>query len=98
LYAVAAVVAAGAIGAGVYAAQSQDSDALAIATARIDLIQAITAAEQHVGGKAVSAEFEREKDQLFIEVEVIRDRIVMEVTIDAQSGAIVSAVEEKDDD
>lgn len=95
MYAAAAiVVAACAIGAGVYAAQPRDNDASAITTAKLDLVQAIIAAEKHVGGKAVSAEFERDKGQFLFEIEVIKDKTVVDVKIDAETGNVISAVED----
>jgi uncharacterized membrane protein YkoI len=101
LYAAAAVVVAVAIGGGVYAAQSQDHDAPAIAMAlaavKIDIIEAITAAERHVDGKAASAELERENGRWLYEIEVIKEKVVMEVKVDSESGQVISAIEEKDD-
>ena len=49
-----AVISAATIG-GAYAARSGDNDALAIASAKLDLTQAVSAAERHVGGKAARA-------------------------------------------
>ena len=43
----------------VYAAEPQADDARAIATAKINMAQAITAAEQYVGDKASRAEYEQ---------------------------------------
>lgn len=41
--------------AGAYAAKSSENDAFAIAAAKIGLVQAVSTAEAHVGGKAAPA-------------------------------------------
>jgi uncharacterized membrane protein YkoI len=93
-----AAAAAIAIG-GAYAAQqgSPENDALAIASAKISLTQAISAAEQHVGGKAAKAEYERDKGQWVFDVEVVKDKTVMDVKVDPASGKVIAATEDKTD-
>lgn len=91
-----AVVSTTALG-GAYAAKSAENDALAIATSKISLAQAVTAAESHVGGKASKAEYERHKGQWVFDVEVVKDKTVMDVAVDASSGKVLSAVEDKAD-
>ncbi len=91
-----ALLSATAIG-GAYAANSAENDALAIAGAKIGMAQAVTAAEQHVGGKASKAEYERHKGQWVFDVEVVKDRKVMDVTVDSTSGMVLAAVEDKAD-
>ncbi len=80
-----------------YAAESVENDALAIAGAKISLTQAVAAAEQHVGGKASQAEYEHEKGQSVFEVEVVKDKSVMDVKVDPMSGQVIAAVEDKAD-
>ena len=87
---------AAAIG-GAYAASSTENDALAIAGAKIGLTQAVSAAEQHVGGKASRAEYERHKGQWVFDVEVVKDKRVMDVKVDPTSGMVTAAVEDKTD-
>lgn len=91
-----AALSAAAIG-GAWAAQSEDNDALAISGAKIGLSQAVTAAEQHVGGKAAKAEYERHKGQWVIDVEVVKDKKVMDVSVDPLTGKILAASEDKSD-
>ena len=86
-----------AIGSAAYAAKSAENDALAISGATIGLTQAITAAEQHVGGKASKAEYEQHKGQWVFDVEVVKDKQVMDVTVDATSGKVIAAIEDKAD-
>jgi uncharacterized membrane protein YkoI len=93
---VAAALSAFAIGAG-HAANSQENDALAVASAKIDLARAVAAAEQHVGGKAAKAEYERHKGQWVYDIEVVKDKKVMDVKVDAGSGSVISATEDKAD-
>jgi uncharacterized membrane protein YkoI len=83
---------------GAYAAQSaKENDALAIASAKIDLTQAIAAAEQHIGGKAARAEYERSKGQWVFDIEVVKGTTVMDVKVDAANGKILAATEDKTD-
>jgi len=80
-----------------YAATSPENDALAIASAKVSLTQAVTTAEQHVGGKAARAEFEHHKGQWVFDVEVVQGKQVMDVKVDPLSGRILSAVLDKTD-
>jgi uncharacterized membrane protein YkoI len=85
---------------GAYAAQSsnvKENDAVAIAAAKIDLTQAIAAAEQHVGGKAAKAEYERDKGKWVFDVEVVKGQTVMDVKVDPASGKVIAATEDKTD-
>jgi uncharacterized membrane protein YkoI len=98
--AAAAAFTAAAIGGAAYAASKagMEDDALAIANAKIGLAQAVAAAEQHVGGKAAKAEFEQARGgQWVFDVEVVKDRTVMDVAIDATTGKVLSAVADKSD-
>lgn len=82
---------------GAYAVTAPDSDTAAIGMARIGLVQAVTAAEQHIGGKASRAEYERHQGQWVFDVEVVKDKTVMDVAVDANSGKVISAVADKAD-
>jgi uncharacterized membrane protein YkoI len=82
---------------GAYAAQSAGDDALAIAGAKIGLTQAVIAAEQHVGGKASRAEYERHKGQWVFDVEVVKGTQVMDVKVDPTSGKVTAADEDRSD-
>lgn len=95
-----ATLTASAIG-GAYAAKSTENDALAITGAKIGMTQAVTAAEQHVGGKASRAEYERHKGAWVFDVEVVKDKKVTDVKVDPTSGSVIAATEdntEHDDD
>ncbi len=80
-----------------YAAKVTENDALAINTAKTSLIQAITAAEQHVGGKASSADYEQHKGKWVFDIEVVKDKTVMDVKVDATSGKVIVATVDKID-
>jgi uncharacterized membrane protein YkoI len=80
-----------------YASKSAENDALAITGAKIGMTQAVTAAEQHVGGKASRAEYERHKGQWVFDVEVVKDTKVMDVKIDPANGNVIAATENKTD-
>lgn len=79
------------------AAKTTENDALAIETAKIGLTQAVTAAEQHVGGKASRAEIEKHEGQWVFDVEVVSGKKVMDVKVDPASGKVLAATEDKTD-
>ena len=66
------------------------------ATAKVTIDQAIKTALEKVPGKAVEAELEKKHGTLVWEVEVVTaENKVMEVHIDAGSGAVIDVEEEK---
>jgi uncharacterized membrane protein YkoI len=81
-----------------YAESSSDKDGLSINDARVGMGQAVTTAEQYIGGKAIHAEFEHHKDRTTYDVEVLKDKKVMKVKVDPTSGKVLSSVEDKDDE
>lgn len=91
-----AVLSSTAIG-SVYAAKTIENDALAIESAKIGLTQAVTAAEQHVGGKASRAEFEKHKGLWVFDVEVVNGKKVMDVKVDSMNGKVIAATEDRAD-
>lgn len=75
-----------------------DRDEVAkMAASPTTLAAAITAAEQHVGGKAIEARFEAEDGKPLFRVEVAKDSTVHKVTIDAANGKVLT-VATKDED
>lgn len=85
------------VGAAAYAANAVENDAAAIAQAKIPLTQAITVAEQHAGGKASKAEYEKTKTGWAYDVEVVNGAKVFDVRVDADKGSVISSVEDKAD-
>lgn len=90
------MMAAGVATAGglVYAKQSgvTQNDAMAdLANAKISLVQAVTTAELHAGGRASRAELENENGRLVYDVEVADAAQTMDVKVDATDGRVVSA-------
>jgi uncharacterized membrane protein YkoI len=66
------------------------------AKAKVTIDQAIKTASEKVAGKVVEAELEKKHDTLVWEVEVVTaENKVMEVHIDAESGAVIDVEEEK---
>ena len=57
----------------------------------VSLLQAIDTAEQQVGGKVRKVELEHERSTLVYDMEVINGIKVMDVTVDAHSGAVLRA-------
>jgi uncharacterized membrane protein YkoI len=86
------------IGAVSYAANSKDNDAMAIEQAKVSLSQAIATAEQHAGGKAARAEFEKGKaGKSVFEVEVVNGANTFDVNVDANTGTVISSAQDKMD-
>lgn len=81
---------------GPFAAQN---DALAgLSDARVSLVQAIAAAEQHVGGRAARAHLERENGAAVFDVEVVTAaNAVMDVKVGAD-GKVLAAVQDSNDE
>ena len=66
------------------------------AKAKVTIDQALKTASEKVPGKVVEAELEKKHDTLVWEVEVVTaENKVMEVHIDAESGAVIDVEEEK---
>ncbi len=90
-----------ALGTVAYAAKGMEHDTVAILTAKIPLVQAVTTAEQHVNGKATHAEYEYSKQGWVYDVEVVSGTKVFDVKVDADKGTVMSSAEDvadRDDD
>lgn len=86
-----------AVGAAYASSHQEKNDALAISQAKISLVNAVNAAQQHVGGAATKAEFEMEKGQGVYEVEVVKGQEVLDVKVGAADGQIISVKADKPD-
>ena len=65
-------------------------------TAKVTIDEAIKTASEKVQGKVVEAELEKRHDKLVWEVEVVTaENKVMEIHIDAESGAVINVEEER---
>lgn len=86
------------LGTGLSHAQKIDDDVANFDKAGITLNQAITAAEEHhAGSKAIQAEFEHERGEIYYEVEVVtNDKQVYEVRVNATDGKIISSRPDND--
>ncbi len=73
-----------------YAQKNPDNDAISVLDAKVSLTQAITAAEQHLGGRAARAEFELAGGRQVFDVEVVKGKQVFDVKVDPQSGHVLS--------
>ncbi len=56
------------------------------------MAQAIAAAEQQTGGKAVGSGIEDQDGAVFLEVQVLKDNRRQKVLVDPQSGQVVKTV------
>jgi uncharacterized membrane protein YkoI len=76
----------------VYVQRVAEDEASAIAKASVSLAQAVGIAERHVGGRAVSAEYEDQQGQWVFAVEVVKGKGTMDVTVEAATGKVLAAV------
>lgn len=76
-----------------------ENDTIAdLAKANITITQAIAAAEAQVGGKAVKAELDGERNAVVYKVEVVRaDNAVFDVRIDAADAKVLSNKQDQAD-
>ena len=75
------------------------NEALSAMQSKISLTQAINIAKQNAKGDLVSAEFELEKGQSVYDIEVVKGNQIYDVSIDANTGKVLSSqVDVEDDD
>ena len=79
------------------AASAQERDEFGIASAQISLIDAITAAEKHLGGKAASAAIGRKDGNWIFEVDIVNGQEIKDVVIDPATGEVLAVEEETAD-
>jgi uncharacterized membrane protein YkoI len=80
-----------------FAAKSMENDAMAISNAKIPMVQAIAAAEQHANGKASRAEYEQTKTGWAYDIEIVSGAKVFDVKVDGDKGTVISSTEDKGD-
>lgn len=79
-------------GATAFAAQTSQNEAESLNQATVTLTQAIAAAEQKVGGRASSAEYEHNKTHGWVyNVEVLSGAKVFDVKVDAKNGTVLAS-------
>lgn len=78
------------LGTAAQAAQDQDGDHAVLNTG-LSLAQAVSAAERHARGSAIRAQLENENGHVVYGVEVVGRDQLTNVTVDANSGRILSA-------
>ncbi|OQW32736.1 MAG: hypothetical protein A4E19_05100 [Nitrospira sp. SG-bin1] len=97
--ALALLLAAGtlAVAGGAYATDKEKKGkAEMAAAAKVTIDEAIKTASDKVAGKVIEAELEKKHNKIVWEVEVLTaENKVMEVHIDAESGAVIDVEEEK---
>jgi uncharacterized membrane protein YkoI len=79
------------------AAGDAGSDARTIPNAKFSLAQAVTAAEQHVGGIASKAEVEPHGGKLVYDVEVVKGAQVFDVKISPDQGTVIASTQDQAD-
>lgn len=80
-------------------AAAPSNDAGPIASAKIPLSAAVAAAEKHVQGKAVRADYEKQKGgQWIYDVEVVAGAQTFDVKVDADKGTVIASTQDKADD
>jgi uncharacterized membrane protein YkoI len=58
---------------------------------KIDLAGAVSTAEQYMGGKAISAEYDQRNGQWVVDVQEFGDKKLLDIEVDAESGKVVAA-------
>lgn len=76
---------------------AEENDAQAVHQAKISLTQAIAAAEHHTPGRSAKAEFEHSGGKAVFDVEVVAGSKVMDIKVDAMSGKVIAATEDRAD-
>lgn len=66
--------------------------------ARISLPEAIKAAEQHTGGKALEAELDDDSNTVQFEIEIVKDGRIHEVMVDGKTGNVLTVSLDDDSD
>ncbi len=84
------------------AGESKDKEAKELklfGEAKISLCEAIKAAEQKTGGKALEAELDDESNTVQFEIEILKDGKIHEVIVDGKTGKVlkVSLDDESDE-
>jgi uncharacterized membrane protein YkoI len=96
--ALAILLTAGTLAAGSAAASDKEKNGKAemAAAAKVTIDQAVKTASEKVPGQIIEAELETKHNKLVWEVEVVTaEKKVMEVHIDAVTGAVIDVEEEK---
>lgn len=70
----------------------------ALKQAKVTLTSAMQKATQSVKGKVIGVEFELEKGQALYDIEVVRDNQIYDVSIDANTGKVLSSQVDMEDD
>jgi uncharacterized membrane protein YkoI len=74
------------------------SDTVAVPYAAISLDAAVAAAEKYAHGNAVHADYQKQKDGLWVyEIEVRSGARVFDVKVDAEKGTVIASTEGKPD-
>jgi hypothetical protein len=80
---------------GPRAGLADTNDAAVMTNAKITLPQAIAAAENQTGGRAIGTGIEDQDGTIYLEVQVVKGNERQKVLVDPQSGQVVKTV--KDD-
>lgn len=84
--------------AGFSMAQGDKESSLSqIKAVKVDMVQAITKAEENLGGKVIKIKYENEHGQSIYEMEVVTDKKNVDLKIDALTGEIIYQAEDQQD-
>lgn len=77
----------------------EQQEAAAVQNAKTSLVQAITAAEQHTGGKAIDISIEDHDDRVIgYHVKVAKGNTVQEVLVDLNTGQVLKVTANASED
>ena len=86
--------------AGAYANERREApndESRILSSAKISMSQALAAAEQATGGKAVGTGIEDQDGTVHFEVNILKDNIRQKVVVDTQTGQVVKSVTAEND-
>ena len=87
------------IGAGVAMAKSKEigeqKEISTVLNAKTSLAQAIAAAEQQTGGKAINGGIQEQDGALAYEIEIAKGSVVQRVLVDLDSGKVIKVMASK---
>jgi uncharacterized membrane protein YkoI len=84
-------------GAALAGENDQQSELNAVTNAKTSLSQAIAAAEQEIGGKAIETGLENQDGVMAYEIKIAKGNTLQRVLVDADSGKITKVMAADDD-
>ncbi len=91
------IIALGLAGASAAVIAADRGDLRMLEETKITLTQAVAAAEQHQGGRAIEASLDDDSFKPTYEVSVVQDGRFFDVQVDGVTGSVIGSREDRDD-